>query len=514
MRTGMTASIGSKAGRWAAAALLGAAALLAPSLATAAVAADLGDGDSVWIGSKVGYGGTGIFPVYESVPADPANPGTPDYWAYCIEHDVSAKTHIDGNVDDLASYLGANSFTDPAIQKKVLWILGHSYPALSLADFGQAVGVPNISQNDAIEAAQYAIWNLTDLWADPSTAWPWETADSEQAYHYLANGADTHSMNPADFGGTVSVTPPAAPQTGDSLVGPFTVTTDNAPAQVTVAPATALVDQNGAPVNASAIADGQQLYLDLRGAAAAGSATVSASVPSSAGTGKVISVPNTPAATPTAADHAQSIILVAANTHRSGAQTAVQWAAAAPAAVPTIGTTLVDAADGDHVLPAGGGTVVDTVAYRNLTVGQPYTVSGELMRKSDGQATGIVGSTTFTPAQADGTVDVTFTVPAGYAGQSLVAFEYLRSAGGGAVIAQHADINDAAQTVSVEKSKTSGTPGKDSDTPRKSDKPGDDDRLPETGGSAAPSGILALAAASLLIGLGAIAIGRRVRRQL
>ncbi|MBN9448429.1 MAG: ATP-binding cassette domain-containing protein, partial [Bosea sp.] len=52
----MTASIGSRAGRWATAALLGAAALLAPSLATAA-AADVAAGDSVWIGSKVGYGG-------------------------------------------------------------------------------------------------------------------------------------------------------------------------------------------------------------------------------------------------------------------------------------------------------------------------------------------------------------------------------------------------------------------------------------------------------------------------
>ncbi|MBN9612328.1 MAG: VaFE repeat-containing surface-anchored protein, partial [Actinobacteria bacterium] len=360
------------------------------------------------------------------MPADPANPGTPDYWAYCIEHDTPAKTKTDGNVGDLSSYLGANHLTDPDIYGQIIWILAHGYPGVDFSTFGQAIGVPGIARNYAIEAAQYAIWMLTEYPAGQSVAWPWENNDSKTAYFYLLNGARASSgMSPSDFGNTVSVTPPTAPQTGGALVGPFTVVTDNAPAQVTVDPASALVDANGAPVNASAIADGQQLYLDLRGSTAAGSATVSASVPSSGGTGKILSVPNTPGGTATVADHAQSIVLVAADTHRTAAQAAVQWAAAAPVAVPAIGTTLVDAADGDHVLPTGGGRVIDTVAYRNLTPGVQVTLSGELMRKSDGQATGIVGSTTFTPNQADGTVDVEFTVPAGHAGESLVAFEYL-----------------------------------------------------------------------------------------
>ena len=49
-------------------------------------------------------------------------------------------------------------------------------------------------------------------------------------------------------------------------------------------------------------------------------------------------------------------------------------------------------------------------------------------------------------------MDVTFTVPSGYAGQSLVAFEELKVTGQSAVVAEHKDINDAAQTVSVAKS--------------------------------------------------------------
>ncbi|MFK4791859.1 VaFE repeat-containing surface-anchored protein, partial [Microbacterium sp. ZW T5_56] len=119
--------------------------------------------------------------------------------------------------------------------------------------------------------------------------------------------------------------------------------------------------------------------------------------------------------------------------------------------VPAIGTTLVDSVDGDHVLAWDGGTVVDTIAYQNLTPGVEYTVTGELMLKGDGTATGITGTTTFTPTAADGTTTVTFTVPAGYAGEVLVAYETLfESADLATPVAEHKDLNDAAQTVTVD----------------------------------------------------------------
>ncbi|WP_257427763.1 VaFE repeat-containing surface-anchored protein [Nocardioides carbamazepini] len=141
---------------------------------------------------------------------------------------------------------------------------------------------------------------------------------------------------------------------------------------------------------------------------------------------------------------------------------------------PSIGTTLVDKADDDHTIPAGGGIVVDTIAYQNLTPGTSYTVSGELRRKSDGSATGITGTATFTPATANGTVEVEFTVPAGYAGQQLVAFEELKVTGQAAVVAEHKDINDAAQTVSVAPNPSIGT--------TLVDKADDDHTIPAGGG--------------------------------
>ncbi|MFK4788587.1 VaFE repeat-containing surface-anchored protein, partial [Microbacterium sp. ZW T5_56] len=126
---------------------------------------------------------------------------------------------------------------------------------------------------------------------------------------------------------------------------------------------------------------------------------------------------------------------------------------------PAIGTSLVDSADSDHVLPVAGGAVVDTVAYRNLTVGTEYTITGELMLKGTGSATGITGTVTFTPLTADGSVEVVFTVPAGFAGEALVAYERLfESADLTTPVAVHEDINDAAQTVTVEQPTTTPTP--------------------------------------------------------
>jgi LPXTG-motif cell wall-anchored protein len=117
---------------------------------------------------------------------------------------------------------------------------------------------------------------------------------------------------------------------------------------------------------------------------------------------------------------------------------------------PVLGSSASDQADGDKVLPAAGGTVVDVVSYGNLIPGAEYTVRGELMDKATGEGTGITGETVFTPASANGTVDVLFDVPAGFHGKTLVAFERLHDAAD-VVVATHEDIDDAAQTVTVEK---------------------------------------------------------------
>lgn len=486
-----------RVGGWVAGALLALGAVIAPGGITAAAAA-VEPGDEVYVGAKQGYGGTGVFPIWSGG----VQTGDPDLWAYCIEHDVTARTARLGTVGDADSYLGENYYTGPAVQGKVLWVLVNSYPALSLEEFGAAAGVPGISRNDAIEATQYAIWRYTDLTFD--APWAWETPDSEAAYWYLVNGANASpGLSRDDLEVTASVTAPAAPQVAGTLVGPFTVNTNQSSVTVAVDPAVSVVDAAGAAVDTTAVVDGQQLYLDLRGTTAAGSATVRVTAAGSGSTGAVVSVPNTPGGTPTAEDHAQSIVLVAPSAATTTADAAVTWAAEPAAAVPAIGTSLVDVADGDRVLPWDGGTVVDTVAYENLVPGTEYTLGGELMRKSDGSATGITATTTFTPTTANGSVTVTFTVPEGYAGEDLVAFEelYIGADTTGTPIAVHTDIDDAAQTVTVEREPivvVPTEPGTDPGT-----QPGTDG--PDRGGNLAATGSEAPIAAAVIAVLAVLA---------
>ncbi|MFK4760529.1 VaFE repeat-containing surface-anchored protein, partial [Microbacterium sp. ZW T5_45] len=441
-------------GRAAAAVLLAVAAVVPAALAVPAAADEVQVGDSVWVGPAQGYSGASFHPVYSPIPADTSNPGTPALWAYCIEQPISARPNAVATVGDYSSYLGSNYFTDPAVQAKVYWVLTHSYPAVSLDDLAADAGLPSLTLDEATMATQYAIWRYTDLgfdaewrpWVDEPVTW----ANARTLYWHLLDGAnaDTATAPPASADVEVSVSSPTSPGTTGSVYGPFVVSTNQATVSVSSSPALPITDASGTPIDTAAVVNGQELYLDLTSTTTAGSATITATANGASGTGFVITTPRTVGGTATPASHAQSLVLVAAEGATTTASASGNWAAAV---VPAIGTTLVDSADQDHNLVWNGGTVVDTIAYTGLTPGQQYTVSGELMLQADGTGTGITGTTTFTPTASDGTVDVTFTVPTGYAGDALVAFEYLYEGTNlSTPVAQHADIADAAQTVTVD----------------------------------------------------------------
>ena len=116
---------------------------------------------------------------------------------------------------------------------------------------------------------------------------------------------------------------------------------------------------------------------------------------------------------------------------------------------PSIGTTLTDDKGAKEVEPVQV-TLVDKVAYTNLTVGKEYTVTGRLMDKETGKELepAVTGSTKFTPTAPSGTVDVTFTLDASkFAGKKVVAFEKVSE--GEKEVAVHEDINDEGQTIVV-----------------------------------------------------------------
>ena len=66
----------------------------------------------------------------------------------------------------------------------------------------------------------------------------------------------------------------------------------------------------------------------------------------------------------------------------------------------------------DTAEPAGEVTLVDTVTYKNLKVGQTYKLSGVLMDKATGGALLVDGAeitaeTEFVAEESTGTVDIT-----------------------------------------------------------------------------------------------------------
>ena len=122
--------------------------------------------------------------------------------------------------------------------------------------------------------------------------------------------------------------------------------------------------------------------------------------------------------------------------------------------VPEIGTTAT--VDGEHTAePAGEVTLIDTISYKNLKVGETYKISGVLMDKSTGEPLlvneqQITAELEFTPTTSEGTVELTYTFDgSALAGKSVVVFEDLYQ--GENVVASHADINDEGQTVNFGK---------------------------------------------------------------
>ena len=133
---------------------------------------------------------------------------------------------------------------------------------------------------------------------------------------------------------------------------------------------------------------------------------------------------------------------------------------------PEIQTSLKDENGVKTVTPKKNLKLIDTVTYSGLTPGEKYKVSGELMYHKTAEENGTMkamGSTTFTPREANGTVDVTFIVDSTKmkGGELLTAFETLTKDGDDTVLASHKEISDKDQTVTIEETPAptpTGTP--------------------------------------------------------
>ena len=127
---------------------------------------------------------------------------------------------------------------------------------------------------------------------------------------------------------------------------------------------------------------------------------------------------------------------------------------------PSIQTTARDSKTEDHVANATDSvSIIDTVTYSGLKVGETYTITGTLMDADTGKAVldddgnEITASKEFVAPAKDGSVDITFNFAGvSLAGKTIVAFEEVYYKG--RRYAVHADLSDEGQTVYVPKIRT------------------------------------------------------------
>ena len=127
---------------------------------------------------------------------------------------------------------------------------------------------------------------------------------------------------------------------------------------------------------------------------------------------------------------------------------------------PSIQTTARDSKTENHVANATDSvSIIDTVTYSGLKVGETYTITGTLMDADTGKAVldddgnEITASKEFTAPERDGSVDITFNFAGvSLAGKKIVAFEEVYYKG--RRYAVHADLSDEGQTVYVPKIRT------------------------------------------------------------
>lgn len=124
---------------------------------------------------------------------------------------------------------------------------------------------------------------------------------------------------------------------------------------------------------------------------------------------------------------------------------------------PVIETSAKDSETGTN---EGNGdekvTIIDTVTYKNLTIGKDYTVKGVLMDKATNQpfltkdGKEVHAEKDFTADKSNGTIDLEFVITNGdLAGKTVVVFETLYREG--VEVAVHADIEDKNQSVDYPK---------------------------------------------------------------
>ncbi len=371
------------------------------------------------------------------------------YQAYCVEYRVPGRNEAPMREIGWDRMPGNNDFTENAAY--VNWILNNSYPALDAAAVAEAVNADvkdghfhdGLTEKEAVTATQAAIWHYSDGMEFRQVAGVQSyQADSDvrRLYEYLTSEEFNVGLADEPEAAAIDLTSEKTEGVAGELVGPFVIeATRDVAALSTDRDDVVLVDAQGTPVSLDAPPIGEPIFVQVPVGTAEGKINITAEINAAPVAGRLF-----------VGEEVRTQSMVMAQTDSYVAlqdRISLSWTTPMVAA-PELGTTATDKSDGDKVV-ASDGVVVDEVRYTGLTVGEVYTVKGELMDKDSGESTGITSEATFTADKADGVVSLEFKLTEETAGKNLVVFERLYLASG-ELVAEHADINSAEQSVVVE----------------------------------------------------------------
>lgn len=212
-------------------------------------------GHVVWMNGE--SHGTSVFKL------DVAGGGT--LRAYCVDLGVPISAGDTYEIQQLT-----NQIPNPA---KVLWILQHSYPVLTVNQLAAASGVAALDTASAVAGTQAAIWHYTDgRTLDTSGT---KNNDSVRAlYAYLTGAANVGaSSQPAP---SLSITP-ATTTALSGRVGPFTINwSGSTPVDLATDPAFTIFDAASGGSAVTSASDGDEVWVEVPSGTAPGDVVVTA----------------------------------------------------------------------------------------------------------------------------------------------------------------------------------------------------------------------------------------------
>ncbi|WP_405685093.1 Cys-Gln thioester bond-forming surface protein [Streptomyces sp. NBC_01387] len=184
---------------------------------------------------------------------------------YCID----LHNHTQANTSYREVTWAESSLAGNGDAGKIRWILEHSYPQVTPADLGQTL---NVTLNDATAAAatQAAIWHFSDHV---------DAVPKDEAGQKLTKYLEEKASNVAEPAASLSLGPAEVAGRPGANLGPVTVSTNAAKAEVALAPdaprGVSVVDKDGKPVTTAV--NGTQLFFKVPAGTEPGSAKLTVS---------------------------------------------------------------------------------------------------------------------------------------------------------------------------------------------------------------------------------------------